>query len=67
VDGKDRVEQVRQPDAVGFGNQSEKGSIAVEAPGPALLDYFKTRLIVSVEQRVVYFSGWSLVDEFKGF
>jgi hypothetical protein len=33
-----RVEQVREADALGLGNQAEQRAVAVEAPGPALLD-----------------------------
>ena len=33
VDGQQRIEEVGQPDAVGFGKQPEQGAVAVEAPG----------------------------------
>ena len=35
VDGQQRVEEVGQPDAVGFGKQPEQCAVAVEAPRPA--------------------------------
>jgi hypothetical protein len=38
VDRQHRIEQVGQPDAVRLGDQPEQRAVAVEAPGPALLD-----------------------------
>ena len=35
VDGQQRIEEVGQPDAVGFGNQAEHPPVAVEAPRTA--------------------------------
>ena len=65
--GMDRehwIEQVRQPYSVGFGNQPEKGAVAVEAPRPALLRNLDSWLIVSIEEFVGYLAGWSLIREF---
>ena len=52
VDGKQRIKQVGQPDAVRFGKQAEQRAVAVEAPGPARLHDFERRLAVAVEQFV---------------
>ena len=36
VDREDRIEQVREADAVRFGDEAEQRAVAVEAPRPAL-------------------------------
>ncbi len=52
VDREHRVEQVRQADAVGLGDQAEERPVAVEAPGAALLRQRQARLGVAVEDLV---------------
>ena len=52
VDGQQRVEEVRQADALRLGHQAEEGAVAVKAPGAALLDEFQARFVVPVEQHV---------------
>ena len=50
VDREQWVEQVRQMDALGLGDQAEERPVTVEGPGPAGLDEFKPGLVVPVEQ-----------------
>ena len=66
VDGKQRIEEVGQPDAVGFGKQPEQRTVAIEAPGPARLGDFERRLTVAVEQFVAEPPGAVLVGDFDG-
>jgi hypothetical protein len=54
VDREYRIEQVRQLDPMRLGDESERGAVAVEAPGPALFRDRETRLVGSVEEGVVY-------------
>src|SRR5690606_8074448 len=61
-----RVEEVRQADAVGLGDEAEKGAIAVEAPGPPGLDKLKARLVVAEENLVGHASVGAAVDEGEG-
>ena len=65
--GKHGVEQVRQADALGFGNQPEQRAIAVETPRAALLDNFQTGFVVPVQQFVGDLAVGGLVGEFKRF
>ena len=66
VDREHRVEQVREADAVRLGDEPEQRAVAVEAPGPALLDDLEPRLVVAVEQLVRDLAGRRLVDELEG-
>ena len=67
VDGQDRVEEVREPDAVRFRDQAEARTVAVEAPRPARRDNFEARLVVTVDQLVGDLPGGRLVGEFQRF
>jgi hypothetical protein len=49
LDGKHRVKQMRQADAMRFGHQSEEMAVAVKAPGAALLDHVKARFVVAIQ------------------
>ena len=60
-----RIEEVRQSDALRLGDQAEERAVAVEAPGPALLDDFDARLVVAIEQFVRHLAGRRLVGEFE--
>ena len=65
VHGENRVEQVRQPNPVGLGDEPEQRTVAVEAPGPALLDHLEARLIVPVQQLVGDTPAGVLVGELQ--
>ena len=65
VDGQHRIEQVGQADALGLGDQAEERAVAVEAPGPALLDDLQARLVVAVEQLVGHLAGRRLVGQLE--
>ena len=65
VDRQHRVEQMGQPDALRFGHQPEQRAVAVEAPGPALLDDLEPRLVVAVEQLVGDLAGRRLVGQLQ--
>ena len=53
MDGQQRVEQVREADALGLGHEPEQRPIAVEAPRPSLGDNLEPGLVVTVEQLVL--------------
>ncbi len=61
-----RVEEMGQADAVGLGDQAEEGAVAVETPGPALLDDLQAGLVVAVEQLVGDLAGRGLVGQLQG-
>ncbi len=61
-----RVKEVSQPDAMSFGDQPERGAIAIEAPRPAVFDNLDSRFILPVEQFVGYFAARRLVGQFHG-
>ena len=65
VDRQHRIEEVRQADAVRLGDQAEERAVAVEAPGPALLDDLEARLVVAVEQLVRHLAGRRLVGQLE--
>ena len=50
VDCQQRVEQVREADALRFGHQPEQRTVTVEAPRPPLGDDLEPGLVVAVEQ-----------------
>lgn len=52
VDREHGVEQVREADPVGFGDEAEERTVAVEAPGTALLDDLEARFVVPIEELV---------------
>ena len=59
------VEEVRQADALGLGNQAEERPIAVKAPRPAQLHHLQPRLIVAVDQLVRHPSVRGLVGQLQ--
>ena len=52
VDREDRVEEVRQADAVRFGDEPEELAVAVETPRPPGLDEIAAMLVVLVEKHI---------------
>jgi hypothetical protein len=46
VDGKHRVEEMSEPDAVGLGDQTEQGAVTVEAPRAADREDLEALLVV---------------------
>ena len=48
-----------------LGDQAEQRAVAVEAPGPALLDDLEPRLVVAVEQLVGHLAGRRLVGQLE--
>ena len=66
VDRQDRVEEMRQPDAVRFGDEAEECAVTVETPGATLFDDFDPGLVVPVEEPVGDSSGGVLVGELQG-
>lgn len=65
VDRQHRIEQVGEANALGLGDEAEESAIAVEAPGPALLDKVEAGLIVAIEQLVGYLARRRLVGELE--
>jgi hypothetical protein len=43
VDGQNRIEEMRQPNPMRLGHQSEEVPVAIEAPGTPNLDDLKPR------------------------
>jgi len=66
VDGQQGVEEVRQGDAVGLGQEPEHGPVAVKTPRPSLDGNFERRLPVAVKQLVPQGAGRRLVGQFHG-
>ena len=58
-----RVEQVREPDALGLGHQAKKRPITVEAPRPALGCHLQAGFVAAVEKRVANLAAWVLVGQ----
>jgi hypothetical protein len=46
MDREDRIEQMGQVDALGFGNQAKQAAVTVEAPWPAGFDNFELRFTI---------------------
>ena len=61
-----RVEEMGEADAVGLRDQAEEGAVAVETPGPALLQQLQAGLVVTVEQLVGDLAGRGLVGQLQG-
>src|SRR6516164_2667798 len=66
MDREHGIEEMREPDAMRFGDQAEQVPVAVEAPGPSLRCDFDARFIVPVQQFVRDLSARILVSELKG-
>ena len=60
------IEQIRQPNAVRLGDEPEEAAVAVEAPGPALLNDFQARLVVAVQEDVGDAASGILVGQLDG-
>ena len=67
VDCQQRVEQVREADALRFGHQPEQRAVAVEAPRPPLGNDLEPGLVVAVEQFVGDRAGLRLVGQLERF
>ena len=63
MDRQQRVEQVREADALGFGHEPDQGAVAVEAPRPPLGDDLEPVFVVAVEQLVGDRAGRRLVRQ----
>jgi hypothetical protein len=63
VDGEHRVEEVREADAVGLGDEPEERPVPVEAPRPAGLDDFETRLVMPIEDFIGHTAVGTAIDE----
>lgn len=66
VNSEDRIEQMREPDAVCLGHEPEQLPVAVEAPWLALFCHLKARFISAVQDLVAHPAGRVLVGEFQG-
>jgi hypothetical protein len=63
-----RIEDVCGADAMaGLRYQTEKATVAVKAPGTALLHDLNPRLVVAIKQFVGHSASWGLVGAFEGF
>ena len=50
--GQDRIEEMRQPDAMRLRHEAKQGAVPVEAPGAARLGHRQARLVVPIKQHV---------------
>ena len=66
VDGQQGIEEMGKADALGFGNETEEGAVAVEAPGAGLLGDADAGLVVAVEELVGDFAGGCFVGQLDG-
>ena len=66
VDREHRVEQVGEADALRLGDEAEERAVAVETPGPALLDHVEAGFVVAVEQLVGDLPARGLVGQLQG-
>ena len=57
VDGEVGVEKVGEPDAVGFGCQSQEGAVSVEGPGTSSAYDFEGIGLVAVDEAVCHGAG----------
>src|ERR1700748_3560989 len=65
MNGKHRVEQMRQTDTMRLRNQSEQMPVAIAAPRAAVLHNFKMRLVIAIEQFIGNTARWSFVGQFQ--
>src|SRR6516164_10939514 len=65
MNSKHRIEQMRQTDTMRLGNQAKQVPFAVEAPGATVLDNFKARLVMAVEQFIGDTARWRLVGQLQ--
>ena len=66
MDGKQGIEEVRQPDAVCFGDEAEHPPVAVEAPGTPRCCDFQGCFAVPVDQFITEPPGGVLVGKLDG-
>ena len=66
VDGQQGVEEVGEADALGLGDEAEKGAVAIEAPGAGLLGDVDAGLVVAVEELVGDIAGGCFVGQLDG-
>ena len=67
VHGEHGVEEMREADALGLGDQAEEGAVAVEAPRPADFDDLQLGLVVTVQKLVGDLAGGCLVGQLQRF
>jgi hypothetical protein len=65
--GKHWIKEVCETNAMGFGNQAEKGSVAVKTPRTSSFDHFKAWFILPVEQLVGDSPCWIFVCQLNRF
>ena len=66
VDRQHRVKQMGQTNSLGLGNQTEQGSVPVEAPGATSFDGLDTGLVVPVQELVGDLARRRFVGELHG-
>ena len=65
MDGKHRVEQMRETDTMRLRNQAEQMPVAVEAPRATEFHYFEPRFVVAIEQFIGDTARCSLVSQLQ--
>ena len=65
MDGKDRVEEVRQSNTMRLRNEAKKMAITIEAPRAAMLHYLEARFVMAVKQLVGDTAGCPFVRELQ--
>jgi hypothetical protein len=66
MNGKDRIEEMRQVNALRLRDEAEQGTVTIEAPGTPFFDDLEVRLSVTVKQFVADPAGRVLIREFDG-
>ncbi len=64
---QDRIKEVRQPYAVGFGNQSEKTAVAIKTPGPPCFNHFEAVFVILIKKFVRHTPGWIFKSQLQRF
>ena len=63
VHRQNRIEEMREPDAVSLCNEAERSAVAVEAPWTPNFDDFEAWFVVSVEDLVRHTAAGTAVHE----
>lgn len=65
VNGEIGIEEIGETNAVGFGDQPQQVTVAVERPGPALPDDFQSRFLVAINEAMTDLASGILKGDFN--
>lgn len=63
MNSENRIEEMSETDAVGFGDKAEEGTVAIEGEGAAGVCDFHASLVVAEEQLIGDAPRWIAIDE----